>query len=193
MAASSIDIEAALAAPGVRVALPADLPRIVRTQRSSMRVLGARYYSELQIESIIRYMTMMEEQLLADGTYYVAEIDGQIAGCGGWSVRMPAYQTDAAASVPAHAAAKVRAFYVHPQYARRGVGRALLDVIEAAIIAAGHNEAVLDATVSGMPFYKRCGYRALASTHLQFPNGVRLPMVGMHKRLELGRGAAAQT
>jgi GNAT superfamily N-acetyltransferase len=193
MVASSIDIEAALAAISVRVAIPADLPTIVATQRSSMRVLGARYYSELQIESVIRYMTMMEEQLLVDGTYYVAEIDGRIAGCGGWSVRTPAYQTDAAAAVSAHAAAKVRAFYVHPNYARRGIGRALLDVIEAAIIAAGHEEAVLDATVSGMPFYKRCGYRALASTHLEFPNGVRLPMVGMHRRLGLERGAAVHS
>jgi GNAT superfamily N-acetyltransferase len=177
---------AGIAACPVRVARPEDLPRIVSTQRLSMRVLGARYYSELQIESVIRYMTMMEEQLLADGTYYVAEVEGVIAGCGGWSVRTPAYRTGADAQPTTDPSAKVRAFYVHPEHARCGVGRALLDVVEAAIAAAGYEEAVLDATVSGMPFYKRCGYRAVACTHIGFPNGVRLPMVCMLKRVAGG-------
>lgn len=175
----------------VRPAALADAPHISALQHASMRALGKRFYSALQIESVIRHMTMLEDELLLDGTYYVAELAGGIAGCGGWSLRAPVYAHTSEGLNPA-SAPKVRAMYVHPDFARCGVGRALLIEIECAIVRAGRSMASLDATLPGVPFYRRCGYRPLASAHLTFPNGVRLPVVQMTKTLIGGEDGCAE-
>lgn len=168
----------------LRPAQTQDLPAISALQRASIRTLGKRFYSALQIESVIRHMTMLEDELLLDRTYYVAEFDRGIAGCGGWSLREPAYARSSE-GVGRSRAPKVRAMYVQPDFARCGVGRALLAEIERAIVEAGWREASLEATLPGVPFYKRCGYAPVRSAHLVLSNSVRLPVVHMTKRLRV--------
>jgi GNAT superfamily N-acetyltransferase len=156
-----------------------------------MRELGVGYYSALQIESTIRYVVGVDRQLIADGTYYVAEADGQIAGCGGWSWRKTLYGGDQAkpwagndhALDPATEPAKVRAFFVHPDWARRGIGRRLLATCELAARRAGFRRLELLATLSGEPLYAAAGYVAREGVELTLPDGVRLPLTRMEKVL----------
>lgn len=173
----------------IRTADDADLGQIEALQRLSITELGSGYYSALEIEAFLRFMPMMERYLIADRTYFVAEADGRIVGCGGWSRRAPGY-SGAVPNVHGGAApARVRAMYVHPRVARRGIGRALLQAIERAIAQAGYEEAGLDAILPGVPLYERCGYERIGDTYVGFPNGVRLAVVSMYKRFERTPGA----
>jgi GNAT superfamily N-acetyltransferase len=176
-------------APARRVSLRrarhADRAEIVALQRLSLRTLGRGHYGDREIESYLRHTETLEEYLVDDGTYYVAVVDGRIVGCGGWSLKPPAYSavTHDPAGAGSRAAPKVRAMYVHPAHARRGIGRRLLARIERAILAAGHGEAALDATLPGVALYVRCGYRAVGETCATLPDGERLRFVCMRKQL----------
>src|ERR1700741_5110487 len=116
-----------------------------------------------QIESS-RMIMGLDRQLVADGTYFVVEEGGRIAGCGGWSRRATLYGgdhtpgRDAALLDPATEPARVRAVYTHPDFARRGVGRLILALCEAAARAEGFQRVELMATLSGRALYSRCGY-----------------------------------
>lgn len=174
------------AAPPVafRIALPGDAPAIVELQRRSLRTLSRGFYDPSQVESFMRHVPTLEEHLLADGTFFVAEQAGRIVGCGGWSRRVPAYQSAATGHrADAPTLPKVRAMYVHPDVARQGIGRAMLCRIEHEIARHGYDAAGLEATLPGVPLYRACGYRPIARTELVLPDGVRLPAVSMHKRL----------
>jgi GNAT superfamily N-acetyltransferase len=171
----------------LRSACPGDRSEIVALQRLSLRELGRGYYTARQIESYLRHTETLEPYLVDDGSYFVACAGGAIAGCGGWSLKAPAYAAvtrDAGSGsdtgVPQP---KVRAMYVHPAFARRGIGRALLGEIEAAIVSAGFGEAALDATLPGRALYERCGYRVVGETCAELPDGERLRFVCMRKAL----------
>ncbi|MGB8170095.1 MAG: GNAT family N-acetyltransferase, partial [Chthoniobacteraceae bacterium] len=116
----------------IRTAVRDDLPALERLIPESVRALSADCYAAAQIESAIRYAFGVDTQLIADGTFFVAEIDGQIVGCGGWSWRRKIYGGDQVAGDgdapldPATDAARIRAFFVHPAWARRGIGSAIL-------------------------------------------------------------------
>lgn len=183
MAELLLNVQTAGARGGVavRAAKPSDVPMIRTMQHESMRALGRDFYSDSQIESFLRFMPTMEECLVSDATFYVAESAGRIAGCGGWSLRTPAYHTMTRAHAFGVPLPKVRAMYVHPDFARRGVGRSLLAVIEGAIVRAGYSEAGLDALLPGAPLYRSCGYRAVANAHAEFPDGIRMQVLTMHK------------
>jgi GNAT superfamily N-acetyltransferase len=169
----------------VRTATPADIPGILQMQRYSMSVLSRGFYSDLQIASFLKFMPTLEQGLVADATFYVAESAGRLAGCGGWSAKTPAYHSIVRSDVRGAGVPKVRAMYVHPEFARRGIGSALLGVIEQAISNAGYAEAALDAMLTAASLYRRCGYRATANSHIEFPDGVRLPVLAMHKHLAI--------
>jgi len=131
----------------------------------------------------------LDTQLIADQTYHVVLADGQLAGCGGWSFRAGLYGGDhsthlrnAARLDPALDAARVRAMYTHPAFTRRGVGRLILDVCEAAARAAGFGEAVLMATLSGVPLYHAAGYVEIERV-VDRVGEVDVPLVRMTKRL----------
>lgn len=166
----------------VRPAVFADQSGILDLQRLSLRTLGLAYYSITEIESYLRYAPTLEDYLLADGTYFVAHVGGRLAGCGGWSLRVPAYTAvtgdvlQAQSPVP-----RVRAMFVHPEFARRGVGRHLVADIESAILEAGHDEIRIDATLGGVPLYERCGYKRLGQTLAVLPDGSRMRFVCLHK------------
>jgi GNAT superfamily N-acetyltransferase len=131
----------------------------------------------------------LDTQLIDDGTYFVVECGGTIAGCGGWSRRSTLFGgdhtagRDAALLDPAHDAARVRAMYTHPDFTRRGVGRLVLSLCEAAAARAGFARAELAATLAGEPLYRACGYAVIEAFASDTPSGVRVPLIRMGKNL----------
>jgi GNAT superfamily N-acetyltransferase len=132
----------------------------------------------------------VDTQLIQDGTYFVVEAGEQgIAGCGGWSKRKTLYGSDHCAGRedalldPLHDAAKIRAFFVHPEWVRRGVGSRLLDVCESAAFAAGFRRLEMGATLSGVPLYLARGYVAGEQREVALGPGFSLPIVHMVKQL----------
>jgi GNAT superfamily N-acetyltransferase len=145
------------------------------------------FLSEAQIASS-RTIMGLDRQLIADGTYFVVEADGRIAGCGGWSRRATLYGgdhspgRDAALLDPASDAARVRAMYTHPDFARRGVGRLILDLCEAAAGAEGFSRLELMATLSGRPLYARAGYLEIEAIE-DARGGAPVPLIRMGKAI----------
>lgn len=149
----------------IRVATAADIPALEGLIAASARALGRGYYTDAETEAAITHIFGVDSALVADGSYLVAEIDRVLAGCGGWSGRRTLFGGDRFARReddrldPAVDAARIRAFFVAPRFARRGVGVALLDACEAAAVAAGFTRTELMATLPGVPFYAARGYR----------------------------------
>jgi GNAT superfamily N-acetyltransferase len=174
--------------------MAADLTAIRELIAASVRGLQHEY-SESQREAALASVFTPDTQLIADGTYFVLEADGgTLAGCGGWSFRKTLYggdhhhaSRDAARLDPATEAAKVRAFFVHPEWARRGLGTRLLRACEQAAWDAGFRRAEMGATLSGVPLYERHGYRRVAEILVDLPGGERLPVVRMEKTLTASR------
>jgi GNAT superfamily N-acetyltransferase len=155
----------------------------------SVRGLSTGYNTPNQIESAIKYIFGIDTQLIIDGTYYVAQVDDTIVGCGGWSKRNTLYGGDQHKEVedplldPAHDAAKIRAFFVHPEWARRGIGRHIITVCENAAQSNGFTSFQLGATLPGVPLYEVMGYHAVEHISQPMPNGEVLPIVKMNKVL----------
>ena len=131
----------------------------------------------------------LDTQLVKDGTYFVVESGGEIAGCGGWSRRATLYGGDHSVELreprlldPAHEAARVRAMYTHPAFTRRGVGRCILDESEQAAAAEGFRRVELMATLAGEPLYRACGYREIERSSADV-GGVKVPLILMGKDL----------
>lgn len=147
------------------------------------------YLSAAEIAASHGFMGL-DTQLIDDGTYFAVEAEGRIVGCGGWSRRATLYGGDHSAALrqpreldPASEAARVRAMYTHPDFARRGVGRLILSVCEAAALHAGFRAAELMATLAGEPLYRACGYSEIERTSAG-ADGLAVPMVRMGKRLQ---------
>jgi GNAT superfamily N-acetyltransferase len=174
----------------IRTASVEDIPALADLTDAAVRELSAGFYGPQQIEIALRHVFGADtRQLIADGTYYIAEIDGQIVGAGGWSRRATHYSgeqaTGAAAALldPARDAARIRAFYVHPRWTRRGLGRRLLQQCEAAARAAGFTRLELVATLMGVPLYTAGGFVAIKPINVPLPDGVALPCIQMAKTL----------
>jgi GNAT superfamily N-acetyltransferase len=172
-----------------RLATFDDIPRLNELISWSVRGLSAAYYTANQIESAIKYVFGVDTQLVIDGTYYIAEMDGELAGCGGWSKRNTLYGGDQHKEIedplldPATDAARIRAFFVHPDFARRGVGRYLINVCENAAKANGFKSIEMGATLPGVPLYAAVGYAAIERIDTQLPDGEVLGIVRMRKNL----------
>jgi GNAT superfamily N-acetyltransferase len=172
----------------IRIAHEGDIPAIEVLIPLSVRGLQAPWYSAAQMEAALGPVFGVDRQLICDGTYFVAEQDGRLIACGGWSRRRAVFGGDRAragedaALDPACDPARIRAFFVHPQWARRGLGRALLAACEAAIVAAGFRRAVLVATLAGEPLYAAGGYRVEERYDAPLPGGLALPVVRMGRR-----------
>lgn len=174
----------------MRLAQANDVPALEELIPLSVRTLQAAYYTPAQIEAALGPVFGVDRQLIADGSYFVAEHDGRIVGCGGWSKRKSLFGGDADRSGhedhlldPARDAARIRAFFVHPQWARRGIGRAILAACETAIRAAHFSDVELVATLAGEPLYTAFAYDVVERYEITMPRGLRLPVVRMHKRL----------
>jgi GNAT superfamily N-acetyltransferase len=149
-----------------RLARRADVPALTVLMEAAIAELLKPYLTATQIGAS-RAIMGLDTQLIDDGTYFVVERDGAIAGCGGWSRRATLYGgdrspgRDAALLDPARDAARVRAMYTDPDFTRQGVGRLILALCEAAARAEGFRHAELVATKAGEPLYRACGYQAV--------------------------------
>jgi len=155
----------------------------------SVRILQAEDYSPEQLDGALGSVFGVDRQLIRDQSYFVVEEGGQIVACGGWSRRRTLFGADAVSDrndselTPGVDAAKVRAFFVDPAHARKGIGGRLLEACEAAARAHGFTDAELGATLTGVPLYSRYGYAAVEQYDAPLPNGLGLPIVRMVKAL----------
>jgi N-acetylglutamate synthase-like GNAT family acetyltransferase len=181
----------------IRKATPADIPRLREVIEASVRGLQAGDYSPAQIEAALNSVYGVDSQLIADGTYFAAEIAEfqrapVIVACGGWSKRKTLYGGDQYAARedslldPARDAAKIRAFFVHPEWARRGIGSLILEACENAARQAGFTRLEMGATLSGVAFYKAKGYTEVENQQVPLGNGETLPIVRMAKKCKKG-------
>jgi GNAT superfamily N-acetyltransferase len=171
-----------------RLATPDDMPDLQRLMTDSIRALLPAFLSPEKVEASFAVMGV-DSQLIEDGTYFVVEEDGVLAGCGGWSRRATLFGhnhtagRDARLLDPASDAARIRAMYTAPNFARRGVGRRILELCEAAARAEGFTRAELGATKGGEPLYRACGYREIERLEVPTPGGVTVPITRMGKPL----------
>jgi GNAT superfamily N-acetyltransferase len=147
-------------------------------------------YSNQQIESAISDVFGVDTSLIADRTYFVAEHDGELVGCGGWSKRKTLFGGDQFATRdvteldPQTDPAKIRAFFVHPQWARKGIAQTILSRCEAEARAAGFRSVELMATLPGIKFYLACGYQESEPFDYEMASGGKLALVPMAKELK---------
>lgn len=175
--------------PTLRAAAPSDVGALNVLIRESVLGLSQSDYSPEQLESALAHLFGIDTRLIDDGTYYVIEEDGRAIACGGWSRRRTLFGGDQYAARsdddldPATDAARIRAFFVRPDCARRGVASRLLDECARAARAAGFRRLELMSTLPGKPFYTRRGFRALEDVALELPGGVRFPLTRMSRDL----------
>jgi predicted N-acetyltransferase YhbS len=174
----------------LRLATLADIPALEELIRDSVAVLSSGFYTDAQIDSALSHIFGVDTQLILDETYFVAEIDHKIAGSGGWSKRKTMFGGDRLKAQkldplldPATDAARLRAFYVHPQWSRRGVGSRVLTECENAARLAGFSRIELVATLPGERLYTARGYERVDAVQLEIPNGKPLPAFRMTKAL----------
>jgi len=173
----------------LRQATRADIAQIESLIARSARGLSADAYRPSQIEGALRGAFGVDTQLLADETYFVAEEEGRFVGCGGWSFRSTLFGSDARsgrdASMldPCTQAAKIRAFFVDPQNARRGIGTLLLERCEQEARDHGFSQVELMATLPGVKLYAARGYVGSAMVHYDVGAGESIEFVPMRKVL----------
>jgi GNAT superfamily N-acetyltransferase len=181
-----------------RLATPADIPPLKSLIEASIRGLQTNDYSPSQIDQAIGTWLGLDTQLIADRTYFAVEAPhnpdnlptiGGLAACGGWSRRKTPYGSDHRPNRddsfldPASEAAKIRAFFVHPAWARRGIGTRILELCEQAAHAEGFTRFEMGATLTGIPLYRRHGYLEGERVDLPLANGESLPIVKMAKSI----------
>jgi predicted N-acetyltransferase YhbS len=173
----------------LRTARHDDIAAIERLIERSVRALSAGHYEPAQIESALRYMFGVDSQLVEDGTYHVVEAGGGIVAAGGWSRRRTLFGGDQwkhGADEPLDASrepARIRAFFVDPAWARRGLGRALFATCLEEARLAGFRRLELMATLPGAPLYGALGFSADERVELALPDGVQVPLVRMSRAI----------
>jgi Acetyltransferase (GNAT) family. len=175
----------------LRLATPADIPVLRPLIETSVRTLQRNDYTPEQIEGALGTVLGLDTQLVADGTYFIAEARAacarHIAGCGGWSKRKTLFGSDHAQVRepelldPKTDAARIRAFFIHPDFARRGIGSKILAACESAARSAGFSRFEMGATLTGVPLYLARGYQILDRIEVPLRNGHTLPVVRMCK------------
>ncbi len=187
----------------LRLGVPEDVPALRELIDKSVRGLQTLDYTPAQIEGALQTVFGVDSQLIADGTYIVAEVDRNtiaraeaarqpteliIVGCGGWSKRKTLYGSDHwtgredALLDPQRDAAKIRAFFIHPDWARRGVGSMILHACEDAARSAGFTRFEMGATLTGAKLFGARGYAAVKPISIPLANGELLPVIHMEKQ-----------
>lgn len=170
-----------------RVAQLADVPALAALIPVSVRELQRDDYTPEQMDGAIGTVFGVDTQLIKDGTYFVAVADGMIVGGGGWSRRKTLYGGDRAKAGkdplrdPAIEPAMIRAFFVHPAFTRRGIGREFIRLSEQAAFAAGFRAIEMIATLTGEPLYAACGYAVVERYEIPLVNGASMPVVRMRR------------
>ncbi len=170
-----------------RLARRDDLAALKSLMAAAISELQKPYLDESQIASS-RTIMGLDTQLIDDGTYFIVEADGQLAGCGGWSRRATMYGGDqtpgrsAALLDPTQDAARIRAMYTHPNHTRKGIGRLIISLCEAAAKSEGFTRMELVATLAGEPLYRACGYVPYENI-VDDRGGAGVPLLRMRKTL----------
>ena len=172
-----------------RLATLQDLPALREVMRRSIEALQEGFLTAEQVRASHQVMGL-DTQLVKDGTYFVIERDGRIAGCGGWSWRSTLYGGDTSivdreprALDPANEPARIRAMYTDPDFVRQGVGKLVIKLCEDAARQAGFRTTTMMATMAGVPLYAACGYVEVEPILSNPIDGVRVPLARMEKRL----------
>ena len=172
-----------------RIATGDDLSAIRALMAQAIDRLQTGFLSAEQVRASHRVMGL-DTQLIRDGTYFLIESEGRLAGCGGWSFRATLYGGDSsvvtrepASLDPARDAARIRAMYTHPDFTRRGIGRRVMELCEGAARDAGFARAEMMATMAGVPLYRTCGYEPIEDVLSDPIDGVRVPLLRMGKAL----------
>lgn len=176
----------------IRRALPADVPALTALIERSVAALSVGYYSPAQIVSATRYVFGVDTQLIADGTYYAVEQGGTLVAAGGWSHRRTLFGGDQMKQGgdmrdrgldPTVSPARIRAFFVDPQWVRRGLGRLLFRECERAAALHGFRAFELVATLPGEPLYAALGFVCEERFDVDLPDGVTLPVARMTRAI----------
>ena len=172
----------------LRQATHEDAPLLTPLIERSVLTLQVQDYSQSQLESALGTVYGVDMALIVDGTYYVVEADGQIVGCGGWSRRATLFGVhklvrDDSALKPGSDPARIRAFFIDPDWARCGIASAILNACEAAALAEGFTALSLAATLTGIAFYRRKGFVEINRFDTPLPNGERMALLAMEKTL----------
>ncbi len=179
----------------LRPATQGDAPALAALIAESARALTIDVYSRAQIEAALEGTWGVDSQLIRDGTYFVAEVEGEVVGCGGWSFRQTLFGGDAQADRepsrldPRCEPARIRAFFVRPDWARRGIGRALLLHCESEAQRHGFKSASLVATLPGERLYTALGYVAGERMIHPLPRGLTIEFVHMRRKFSSKGGS----
>jgi GNAT superfamily N-acetyltransferase len=178
------------AVPTLRQATLDDAAAIDDLMKASIRDIFPSFYDPQQTKSSTQFIGSVDRTLLLDGTYFVAEIDGELVACGGWSRRGKLYtgsgdaEDDARLIDPATEAARVRAMFTRSDWTRRGLGRQILDACEAAARAEGFSRVLLMATMPGAELYSRYGFQVIERLPIPLPDGTVIDGALMDKRID---------
>ena len=174
----------------LRLATFDDAAAIDSLMKASAGVLFPRFYGQEQSASAVKHIAVLDATLISDGTYFVAERDGRLVACGGWSRRDKLYtgsgpgERDARLLDPASEPARVRAMFVRADWTRRGLGTLILRACEAAARAEGFRRLSLMATLPGLALYERYGFRVLEFVEIPLPDGLTIPGARMETRID---------
>ena len=172
-----------------RLAQPNDVADLQALIARSARGLSGGYYTPAQTEAAVRHVFGVDSQLIADRTYFVIEHEGHVVACGGWSRRRTLFGGDQAKTAadplldPATEPARIRAFFVDPQMARRGLGRQLMNECISAARAAGFGALELVSTLPGEPLYLATGFSVIERFNLALPGDILVPVTRMRLTL----------
>jgi GNAT superfamily N-acetyltransferase len=173
--------------PAQRLAVLDDAAAIQALMHASARDQFPRFYNAQQTASAVVHLARLDPALLADGTYFVHEADGELVACGGWSRRAKLLSDagdqpgDDRLLDPATEPARVRAMFVRADWTRRGLGRALLAACERAARAEGFKSLVLMATLPGEPLYRAFGFEEVGRSMVAMPDGVETVAIEMRR------------
>ncbi len=174
----------------IRLAVMDDVEALQALIQVSARGLNSEHYTPQQVESILRYVYGIDTQLIRDHTYFVVQTGTACVGCGGWSRRRTLYGGDQLKADspdnlldPSVDAARIRAFFVHPDWARKGIGSQLMDACEQAARRAGFRSMELMATLTGEKLYARFGFGVAEESDVVLPDGEVMKVRRMTKRL----------
>ncbi len=173
----------------LRNATTKDIEAITELIALSARQLGGQFYDKNTIESALKSAFGVDTQLIKDKTYFVIEKDSQLIACGGWSYRKTLFGSDnnnlrdPEKLTPKADAAKIRAFFIHPDYARRGLGNQIIEHCEQEAIKRGFQSTELMSTLSGVNFYKKHGYKGDKTIIHTMNDGNTIEFLPMEKNL----------
>ena len=172
----------------LRVATADDVPALTALIDRSVRSLSASVYSPEQIDAALTHVFGVDSQLLADGTYYVIDAGDRVVAAGGWSARQTLFggdqmKSDDDVAIELTMPARIRAFFVDPDWTRRGLARQLYDACEAAARARGFQRVELMATLPGVPLYRALGFMDMEHVDVPMPDGLVLPCLRMGRAL----------